>query len=102
MVQRAVSPRPEEGGDALVEDRTLLGLVDDWRAFLGERIEEIEARRLERRLSTGRPLGSLEFLRDLEERLGREIVVGKPGWPKGRSRKTRCGAIRFMSPMALK
>ncbi len=72
--------------DPLIKDRSLLGLVHDWKAFLAQGIEEAEARRLERRLAAGKPLGSEEFVRRLERRLGRELHAGKPGWPKGRRR----------------
>ena len=74
--------------DPLVEDRTLLGLVGDWRTFLADGVDEIEVRRIERGLTTGRPAGSSEFVRGLEERLGRPLAARPPGWPKGRKRKT--------------
>jgi len=73
--------------DPLVEDRTLLGLVHDWTTFLQDGIDEMEARRMERHLWTGRPLGSEEFVRGLEERTRRRLRPLKRGWRKGRRRK---------------
>ena len=73
--------------DLLVSDRTMLGLVHDWRAFLRDGIDELEARELEKRLSTGRPWGSEGFVEDLEMRLGRTLRKGKPGAILGRPRR---------------
>jgi putative transposase len=73
--------------DELVRGRTLLGLVDGWAAFLGDGMDEMEARRMERHLSTGRPLGSEEFVTALEERTRRRLRPLKRGWRKGRGRK---------------
>ena len=76
----------EEKRDLLVADRTMLGLVHDWTAFLQDGIDDLEARELEKRLSTGRPWGSNGFIEDIEQRLGRTLRRGKPGPPKGRPR----------------
>ena len=75
--------------DALVADgdRDLLGLVDDWTTFLQDGIDEIDAKRLERHLGSGRPLGSEGFVRMLETRTGRELKPRKRGWRTGRGRK---------------
>ena len=74
----------DEKTDPLVGDRTMLGLVDDWRTFLQDGIDELEARELEKRLSTGRPWGDERFIGGLEKRLGRDLRKGRPGPPKGR------------------
>ena len=50
---------------------------------------EVVAKRLERSLSTGRPVGSPEFVEGLERRLGRDLAPRTGGWPKGRKRKRR-------------
>ena len=71
------------------EDRDLKGLGDDWRAFLGEGVDELEARRLERGLSTGRPVGSEEFVGRIEKLTGRRFRPRKPGPPRGRKRRKR-------------
>jgi putative transposase len=84
------------------EDRTLLGLVDDRRGFLADGVDEIEVRRIERALTTGRPAGSDEFVRGPEKRLGQALAAGPPGWTKGRERKwarrPRGRTIEAMSP----
>ena len=75
--------------DPLVKDRTMLGLVGsgrDWRAFLQDGIDQMQAKRMERHASTGRPLGSEEFVVSLEKKTGRRLRRQKPGWPKGRRR----------------
>ena len=73
-----------EKTDPLVTDRTMLGLVDDWRTFLQDGIDELEAKELEKRLATGRPWGDERFIGRLEKRLGRSLKRGRPGPPKGR------------------
>jgi len=82
------------GADPLVSDRELLGLVDDWRAFLREGLDADDARRIEKRLSTGRPWGTERFIERLEARLGRDLVPHKRGWPKGAKRHGRRGRMR--------
>ena len=75
--------------DALVEDRSLSGLVEDWQAFLDDGVEEFIARRVERGLSTGRPVGSEEFVRRLEKLTGRQLRRRRPGPSKGWKRRRR-------------
>jgi len=78
--------------DPLVTDRALAGAVRDareWRGLLSEGVEDVVAKRLERGLSTGRPVGSPEFVEGLERRLGRDLAPRTGGWPKGRKRKRR-------------
>ena len=70
--------------------RTLAGTVRDareWRELLSDGVEEVVAKRLERSLSTGRPVGSREFVQGLERRLGRDLAPRTGGWPKGKKRK---------------
>ena len=73
--------------DPLVGDGALSGLIDDWRAFLQDGIDEMEARELEKHVSTGRPWGSDDFVSALEEKTGRLLRPRKRGWRKGRRRK---------------
>jgi len=73
--------------DALVADRTLMGLVEDWRGFLAGGMGAGAAAELEKHLSTGRPLGSEGFVRRVEKLIGRELMPRKRGWRKGRKRK---------------
>ncbi len=76
--------------DALVEDRSLSGTLSgarQWRRFLADGVEEIEAKRIEARMSSGLPLGTDGFVKRLEKRTGRVLVPRTGGWPKGRPRK---------------
>jgi hypothetical protein len=50
--------------------------------FLRRGIEEIEAKRLEEHVSSGLPLGSDDFVRDLEARSGRRLFPRRGGWPR--------------------
>ena len=65
--------------DGLVSAKPLLARVDDWPAFLGEKLsaDELEAIRASER--TGRPLGAASFLKQLERKLGRSLARQKPG-----------------------
>jgi putative transposase len=54
--------------------------AEEWAQVLGSgAVDEVEIRRA---TYTGRPLGSAEFVRDLEKCLKRTLAVGKPGRPK--------------------
>lgn len=66
--------------DPLVADRTLLGLVDDWRALLrgGDGPAEETLRRATR---TGRPAGDRRFLVRVERITGRTLRYGRRGRP---------------------
>ena len=57
----------------------LLGMEEDWSAFLAEETatEHVELLRLHER--TGRPLGSDEFIGDLEKTIGRRLRRKRPG-----------------------
>ncbi len=59
---------------------------EDRRLYL-PLMDEVEARRLERALSTGRPLGSEGFVEGLERRAGRRLRRLRPGPPKRRRRR---------------
>jgi len=65
--------------DGLVRVKPLLAHVDDWSAYLGEKLGsgELEAIRAGER--TGRPLASISFLKQIEKRLGRKLTKQKPG-----------------------
>ena len=63
---------------------TLLAMVDDWRSYLYESQEAWDLIRRHER--TGRPLGSRQFVADLEEMTGRELAKKKPG-PKRKRRR---------------
>ncbi len=53
--------------------------IKDWAAFLGQKDDEEAAKRLLAHERTGRPLGSDEFVRKLEELTGRVLVAKRRG-----------------------
>ncbi len=65
--------------DLLVKVAPLLKLVPNWRKYLSEGLTEDETRLLRRHERTGRPLGSVKFLKGLEKRLGRVLRPQKRG-----------------------
>ncbi len=78
--------------DPLVEDRSLCGLVRGargWRRLLADGMDELAAKELEKRLSTGRPWAEDRFVARPEKRTGKSLRRGKPGPPKGRPRARR-------------
>ena len=68
--------------DGIVQMEPLRSLVDDWAGLLALDLEEAEVAALRRHERTGRPLGSADFLENLEARLDRPLRKQKPG-PKG-------------------
>jgi putative transposase len=65
--------------DGVVSVRPLLDIVGDWRAFLESANEEKMCVMLRRHETTGRPLGDVPFVKDLELVLGRNFSKQKPG-----------------------
>jgi putative transposase len=54
--------------------------VGDFRSFLGEEFDEASSyTALRRAESVGRPVGSKDWLKDMEARLGRTLAAGKRG-----------------------
>ncbi len=68
--------------DILVKVRPMLGRVADWSEYLGQELPESELNALRLHNRTGRPLGSEDFVANLELILGRTLKPLKPG-PKG-------------------
>ena len=66
--------------DPLVKDRTLLGLVTDWREFLSCEAST-ESDRLRQSTRTGRPAGDEQFLAAIENLTGRELKIKPAGRP---------------------
>ena len=64
--------------DVLVRDRTLRGLIDDWRAFLGND-QDLPADKLRKATRTGRPAGDRHFIETMERLTGRILCRQKPG-----------------------
>ena len=67
--------------DALARVGPLLDRVDDWRAFLHAGMDEEELTRLRRHLHFGWPLGSPDFIDELERRFGCRMRPAQPGRP---------------------
>jgi putative transposase len=65
--------------DGLVDVAPLLARVDDWRAYLASGLSSEEADLLRGHERTGRPLGSLAFLKRIEGKLGRFVRKKPPG-----------------------
>ena len=64
--------------DMLVKVEPLLHRFGDWRSFLAEGLSEEAAAALRGHERTGRPLGSLEFVAELERDLGRRLQMQRP------------------------
>jgi putative transposase len=68
--------------DALVRDKTLMGLIEHWAEYLqGNDDPSIETTLL-RGIRTGRPAGSEPFIEMLERLTGRDLVMRKAGRPR--------------------
>jgi hypothetical protein len=66
--------------DPLVMDKTLRGLVKDWREFLLQGVSKEEEIRLA--MKTGLPACSEEFTPMIEKLTGRDLSRGKRGRPR--------------------
>jgi len=69
--------------DALVTDRTLLGLVTDWAGFL-QSAEDGPMKKLRQATRTGRPAADGSFVTTVERLTGRDLSKGRPGRPRKR------------------
>ena len=65
--------------DGLARVGPLLDRVENWAEFLDAGLSETEHRAIASAERTGRPLGSADFVEDLERRLGRVLTRRKPG-----------------------
>jgi putative transposase len=65
--------------DGLTRVGPLLDRVGDWAEFLGAGLSDTDAEAIRAGERTGRPLGSPEFVAQLEGRLGRTLARRKPG-----------------------
>ncbi len=73
--------------DRLVKASPIRQMVPDWAELLQSQ-EDGELEVIHRHIRTGRPWGTGEWVKRLEQRLGRRLQPRKGGWPKGRSRNT--------------
>ncbi|MFZ3116458.1 MAG: transposase [Syntrophales bacterium] len=60
--------------DVLVRDRTLLGLIDDWRVYLGND-QDVPAEKIRKATRTGRPAGDRDLIATLERLTGRTLCT---------------------------
>ena len=74
--------------DVLVNGRNLYGLVNDWRKYLDEQIEESDnvhdVHNIRKSTKTGRPAGDYDFVKKVEKLTGRSLRREKPGPKKKR------------------
>jgi putative transposase len=68
--------------DHLVIDRTLIGLITDWKRFLLEGMGDGETARLRMAVQTGLPAGDDAFVAKIADLTGRDLSKGKPGRPR--------------------
>jgi len=68
--------------DVLVTAAPLLARVGDWSAFLGAGAASEAGEQLRNHERTGRPLGSADFIDQLERLLNRVLRRRKPGPPR--------------------
>jgi hypothetical protein len=62
--------------DGLVRAKPMLDRINDWQAYLSNDVENHQTDSIRRHTRTGRPLGTAEFVHNLEQ------VTGKPLAPK--------------------
>ncbi len=67
--------------DVLVKDRSLYGLVNDWRIYLGQE-EKDTFQTIRKATRTGRPAGDNDFTIAIENRTGRILRQAKSGRKK--------------------
>ncbi len=68
--------------DMLVKTLPLLQRIASWSDFLGVPISADTQKMLQKHERTGRPLGSSEFITNLEAITGRDLTPKKPGPPR--------------------
>jgi len=65
--------------DPVIRNSPLQEIVGDWKAFLSESENEELARKIRHAIRGGRPLGSEQFVGELEKQVGRILKPQKPG-----------------------
>ncbi len=70
--------------DRLVRVHPMLQQVSDWQGFLESKTSDVPRSTIEKHLRTGRPLGSSDYVRSLEVRLGRTLAPQRRG-PRSKS-----------------
>lgn len=69
--------------DILVRVKPMLELIEDWTDFLSVAPTKEESNLIREHERTGRPLGSIGFVEEIENRLGRTLQPNKRGPKKG-------------------
>ena len=64
--------------DFLVTDKSLRGLIDDWRGYLGND-QDMPLEKIRKATRTGRPAGDEHFIETMEQLTGRSLGKQKPG-----------------------
>jgi putative transposase len=72
----------EVASDPLVIDRTLLGLIPDWKYFLAGETSGVDTDRFKLAMQTGLPAGDDDFVAKIANLTGRDLSKGKPGRPR--------------------
>jgi len=65
--------------DKILSKSPLEDEIKNWRAYLTDSEEEKDLTRLRRHTQTGRPLGPDDYLINLEQITGRNLIKQKPG-----------------------
>lgn len=65
--------------DSLLSKFYLMEEIDNWSEYLEGQEGEEDLKRFRVQTYSGRPLGSIDYLRKLERHLGRELIKRKPG-----------------------
>ena len=73
--------RVKKQENPLLSDFYLLEEISDWSQYLGEEEDKEQFGRMRLQSLSGRPLGDVNFLRNLEQRLGRALIKRRPGPP---------------------
>ena len=65
--------------DELVRVKPMLDRISDWHTYLMDDVEHHHADSIRRNTRTGRPLGTAEFIENLEQLTGKPLAPRRPG-----------------------
>jgi putative transposase len=68
--------------DVINEDLFEEAQRKDYRAFISSIVSETEIKAIQYHTKTGRPLGSEQFVKKMERKMGRAFSLNKPGRPR--------------------
>ncbi len=68
-----------EENEYLDDVQQVISKVENWKSYLFEAMERYSFKELEKHESTGRPLGSIQFLKGIEDELGIRVIPKPPG-----------------------